>query len=649
MSDFTAKIIAQLDTSKIPSQIAQIGKKGIDLSNVRIKNAQMDTKGLTAQVQAALNKQSFSINLGKVNIGGITNNAAKSISQSLNSRIYSQLNTGQIEASIAKVTAQYEKLSTTGHAKLTQIQSDIERLNVLNSKMATTSSTEHLNKSYTEFNTLLSRVKNNLTSVSAESKMMASSLQVKTLDNKMSVWMQNNSKATKDFGASIDTLRSKLKSMSASGTLTTTQLKGIENEFKSVTIAAQQAGKLGKTFGDTFKSSFSSITKYVSASTLIFSAVNTLRQGVTTVKELDSALIDLQKTAQATASQLTNFYYHANDVAKEYGATTQEIIQSAADWSRLGYSLNDSKLMAQYSSMFKSISPGMDIDTATTGLVSVMKAYGIEAEDVLDGVMSKINKIGNTAATSNDQIIEGLQQSSAAMATMGSSLDENIALFTAAQEITQDASKVGNALRSISMRIRGYNEETEELDDSLVNITGDVIDLTKTASNPNGVSLFTDETQTEYKSVYTYLQDISKIYDELGAKEQQQLLEKLFGKNRASVGAALLDNFSAAEKAMSDMSNSAGSAEAEMATITQSLEYKLNALKETSTGIFQNLFKKEDFSAVIDVLTSVLEVVDAVTEKLGLFGTIGAGIGLTAFIKNFSQLKELGNLTLERV
>ena len=647
MSDFTARIIAQLDTSKIQSQISKIGKNAISLDNVTINNVRIQTSNLASQVQAALNKQSFSINLGKVNVGGITNNAAKSISQSLNSRIYSQLNTGQIEASIAKVTAQYEKLSATGHTKLTQIQSDIERLNVLNSKMATTSSTEHLNKSYTEFNTLLSRVKNNLTSVSAESKMMASSLQVKTLDNKMSVWMQNNSKATKDFGASIDTLRSKLKSMSASGTLTTTQLKGIENEFKSVTIAAQQAGKLGKTFGDTFKSSFSSITKYVSASTLIFSAVNTLKQGATTVKELDSALIDLQKTATATASQLTDFYYQANDVAKEYGATTQEIIQSAADWSRLGYSLNDSKLMAQYSSMFKSISPGMDIDTATTGLVSIMKAYGIEAENVLDGVMSKINKIGNTAATSNDQIVEGLQQSSAAMATMGSTLDENIALFTAAQEITQDASKVGNALRSISMRIRGYNEETEELDDSLVNIKGDVIDLTKTASNPNGISLFTDETQTEYKSVYTYLQDISKIYDELGAKEQQQLLEKLFGKNRASVGAAILDNFSAAEKAMSDMSNSAGSAEAEMSTITKSLEYKLNALKETCTGIFQNLFKKEDMSAIISGLTSILEVIDTVTEKLGLFGTVGVGVGLTAFIKNLNQLKGFGTLALD--
>lgn len=61
----------------------------------------------------------------------------------------------------------------------------------------------------------------------------------------------------------------------------------------------------------------------------------------------------------------------------------------------------------------------------------------------------------NTAATSNDQIVTGLEKSSAAMSVMGSSLEENIALFTAGQEIIQNDNQVGNALRSISMRIRG--------------------------------------------------------------------------------------------------------------------------------------------------------------------------------------------------
>ena len=185
------------------------------------------------------------------------------------------------------------------------------------------------------------------------------------------------------------------------------------------------------------------------------------------------------------------------------------------------------------------------------------------------------------------------------------------------------------------MRIRGYDEETEQLSDDLVSLKGEVLDLTKVASNDfQGISLFTDETQSEYKSPYEYLREISKIYDEIAAKPRQELLEKLFGKNRASVGAAILQNFSAAEKAMDNMANSAGNAEKEMDVITKSIEYKLNALKETITGIAQNLFKREDIGFVVDGLTSVLNIIDKITEEAGLFGTIAIGGGLAAGIRS---------------
>lgn len=85
---------------------------------------------------------------------------------------------------------------------------------------------------------------------------------------------------------------------------------------------------------------------------------------------------------------------------------------------------------------------------------------------------------------------------------------------------------------------------------------------------------------------------------------------------------------------MENMADSAGNADKEMAVIQQSLEYKLNALKETGVGIAQNLFQKDDMKTVVDGLTNILELVDKLTSTLGLFGTIGLGAGLTAFIKN---------------
>jgi len=193
---------------------------------------------------------------------------------------------------------------------------------------------------------------------------------------------------------------------------------------------------------------------------------------------------------------------------------------------------------------------------------------------------------------------------------------------------------VGNAIRSISLRVRSYDEETEQLSDDLANISGEVVDLTKTVQHAEGVSLFTDASQEHYKSIYQYLKDVSEIYDELSEKQQQELMEKLFGKNRSNVGQAILKNFEAAEKAMDNMAHSAGNADAEMEVITNSLEFKLNALAETGTGIFQEMFPREDIGIAIDTLTGLLNIIGKLTSFLGPMGTALAGVGVVTFKKN---------------
>ena len=69
------------------------------------------------------------------------------------------------------------------------------------------------------------------------------------------------------------------------------------------------------------------------------------------------------------------------------------------------------------------------------------------------------------------------------------------------------------------------------------------------------------------------------------------------------------------------MKESAGSADREMGIIEQSLEYKINKLKETGVGVFQNLFQREDMGIVIDTLTGVLNVIDGITGSIGFLGT----------------------------
>lgn len=567
-------------------------------------------------------------------------NNANDLSASLH-KIETAISTNQIEAAITGVTAQFDKLSSSGHTKLAQIQTDLQTLNSLQVTMATTTDNTVLISSYEQYEQVLARIQNNLKIVTTATKEQAAAakeaavanntmMKSTALSNKIEAWMNQNTAAAQRFGEELRKIQAAL-----ANNQNPAQLTSLSAEFAKIQAQAKAAGLVANQFAQSVKNVGLQLLGLTSGVAALRKLIQVIRDGINTVIELDTALIDLKKTTTMSGSDLATFYKDANKAAKELGVTTKDIIQSAADWSRLGFSdKTSSETMAKLAAQFSAISPGVDIDSATTGLVSVIKAYDIDVNKVLDDVMSKINIIGNTAATSNKEIITGLQRSASAMSAMNSTLEENIALFTAAQEIVQNDSQVGNAIRTISMRIRGYDEETEQLSEDLVNIAGEVIELTKTASNSQGISLFTDETQTEYKSVYQYLKEISEIYDELGAKQQQKLMDKLFGKMRANVGQAILQNFEAAEKAMNNMADSAGNADAEMEIIKQSLEYKLNALKETGVGIFQELFPREDIGVAIDALTGLLSIIGALTSLLGPFGTALAGVGLAAFIKN---------------
>lgn len=650
MSNFSANIQAILDTSKIPSQIKKIENS----TAITLKKFTLDTKGLPSQIQASLDSHNFTINLTGIKTNNLTsqmqsagNKAGQAFSQSLVNKINTQISTGGIEASIARVQQKFSTLSAsvknmeassmtgTLHAKMEQIEADLIQLNQLQTQLTSGLQGEALVAAYEKYNKTLLKVRNNLSIVDSSTKQFAKSTDVLALQNKMENWLNTNTRATKTYGNTVQEFIQRLKTLSAQGDVSTADLNELSAAFKRVDQAAESAGLKGKSFGSTIKGAFQSISRYVGVSTLIYAAFNAIKNGIKDVVDLDTALVDLQKTTDANEAQLRNFYYTANETAKALGSTTKEVIQAAADWSRLGYSIKDAQTMAETSSIFASISPGMDISMATDGLVSAMKAFDIEAEDALDGIASKINAIGNTQAVDNQDIVNVLTRSSAAMKEANNTLEETIALGTAATEITRDAEAVGTALKTMSMRIRGYDEETEEYVGGIEELSGEIADLTKTASKPGGISLFTDDSKTEFKSTTQLLRDISEIYDELTDKQQADLLEKLAGKRQGQVVAAILSNFGAVEKSLATMADSAGGAMREMEIIEESLEFKLNALKETSTGVFQNLFAKEDMIVVIELLTKLMEVLDFLTEKLGLFGTALTGIAIYAFVKNF--------------
>lgn len=355
--------------------------------------------------------------------------------------------------------------------------------------------------------------------------------------DKINQLLKENPKYSKQAREQLQALLQQL----SSGNVSVTNLRKIETEILKIKNAEEAAGRSGSTFMSVFKNKaihgfIGQMASYINMYLGFYGMMRYATNAIKTIRELDTALVDLKKTTTMNTTQLNEFYYSANDVARQMGVTTEEIINQASAWSRLGYSSQEAATeMAKLSSQFASISPGMDTDQAQEGLVSIMKAWSIDPDQVKSEIMDPINKLGNTMALSNQDIVEGMKRSAAALAAVGTDYKDAFAMFSGIQEVLQNAEKSGTALRSIALRIRSFDESTEEYSDDLANITGELADLTKTAQHAQGVSVLKPGTNGEFKSLTEYFKEISSIWDEMTEKQQNDYLMKAFGRTQADL------------------------------------------------------------------------------------------------------------------
>lgn len=203
--------------------------------------------------------------------------------------------------------------------------------------------------------------------------------------------LTNNGKLMKYYGEQVNSYIEEI------GNTSTTQerLAQIRIELNKISAQATIAGQSGKTFFQILKQRSQSLVAYLSTFASFYRIAGYIRQSILTIVELDTQLVDLRKTTTMTSSELNEFYRNSTELGKQLGVTTNEIISQAAAWSRLGYSSQEAATqMAQMSSKFASISPGMTTDQSTDYLVSTMQAYGIAVDDVERKILDNVNKIG---------------------------------------------------------------------------------------------------------------------------------------------------------------------------------------------------------------------------------------------------------------
>lgn len=165
-------------------------------------------------------------------------------------------------------------------------------------------------------------------------------------------------------------------------------------QFAELKKAVQDAGLETDTLAMKFKKLFETNIKSQITSQIMNMVQQGLRQIYQNVVNIDSAMTELKKVTDETDNTYDTFLDDAGTRAKNLGASISDIVTASADFARLGYSLEDSKELADAAVLYQHVGDGISsINDASESIISTMKAFGVEAKDVTS-IVDKFNEVG---------------------------------------------------------------------------------------------------------------------------------------------------------------------------------------------------------------------------------------------------------------
>lgn len=369
---------------------------------------------------------------------------------------------------------------------------------------------------------------------------------------------------------------------------------------------------------------------------MFYTAIAQVRKGYQYVKDIDLAMTELKKVTDETSLAYDNFLSTASKSASIVGSTVSDFTSATANFARLGYSMEESAEMAKTAIVYRNVADGLDtVEESTDSIISTMKAFGIESDDTMS-IIDRFNEVGNNFAITSAGIGDALQRSASALFEAGNTIDESIALVTAANSVIQNPEQVGTALKTLALRLRGAKVELEDAGletDNMAESTSQLQAKLKALTHGKVDIMLNEDT---FKSTTQILREMSDAWTEMTDIERASALELMGGKRQANILASVIKNFDTVEDVIKTSMNSQGSAMAENEKYLDSIQGKTDILTNSMQTLWSNAISSDFAKSLLDIANTFIKAADGA----GLLNTV---ISLIAASSIFKKNKDGSN------
>lgn len=349
-----------------------------------------------------------------------------------------------------------------------------------------------------------------------------------------------------------------------------------------------------------------------------------VRGAVNTIKELDAVMTETAVVTDYTVSDMWDQLGRYTELAKDLGATTKGAYETMTLYFQQG--LNEEEAFALGTETMKMARiAGMDYAETTDAMTAALRGFNMELNNTSAQRINDVySELAAKTASDTKEISTAMSKTASIASMAGMEFEETSTFIAKAIETTREAPEnIGTAMKTIVARYASLTKDpstlSQELQDAL---EGDTVEINKVTEALSSAGVTAVDSDGNFRDLGKVMIELSQKWDSLDEMTQHYIATQMAGTRQQSRFIAMMQDYQRTQTLLNDAYNSSGASATQFAKTQESLEAKLNRLKDAWDQFLMTITNSDMVKGIIDLLYNLINAINKVSDAFGKLGGV---------------------------
>ena len=375
-------------------------------------------------------------------------------------------------------------------------------------------------------------------------------------------------------------------------------ISGLKAEGKE----AEKNVKLQETIRGGFDRIGQGAKQILSVTTAWRSLRNVIRNTFNDVKNLDKSFASIAMVTNYSVKDMWAQYDQYAEMANRLGQSTQSVVEASGLYYQQGLKTNEVLKLTEETMKLATLA-GLDFKEATSQMTAALRAFHMDMDQGAH-VTDVYAEVAAHAAVDVQGLSEAMSACAAIANSAGMSFEKTTAMLATMVEATQEAPKnLGTAMKTILARFTELKTNVAGTAESEF----DDLDYNKVDKALKGVGISIKDATGQFRNMDDVLIELSGKWNSLDRNTQRYIATTAAGSRQQSRFIALMENYERTMQLVDVAQNSVGRSSQQFAKYQDTVEYRLNKIKNSWEQFRTSLLDSDTYKGALDIFSGFLD------------------------------------------